>query len=56
MKKYHVIYTLYRGYTVEANNEDEAEEKAYAMFESDMSEPVAQTDYDEVGIYDGDWA
>ena len=50
MSKYNVIYTQYYAYTVEADNEDEAESLAYDMFEADMRYPVANTFYDDIEI------
>lgn len=50
MNQYTVVYTQYYSYTVEANNENEAESLAYDMFETDMRYPVANTSYDEVEI------
>lgn len=35
MKKYKVWFTKYYDYTVEAEDEDEAEEKAYALFRAE---------------------
>ena len=50
MAKYNVIYTQYYSYTVEADNEDEAESMAYEEFEADMRYPVANLYYDDVEI------
>lgn len=50
MSKYNVVYTQYYSYTVEADNEDEAEDLAHDMFKSDMRYPVANTFYDDVEI------
>ena len=50
MNKYNVTYTQYYAYTVEAEDEDEAESLAYDMFKADMRYPVANTFYDEVEI------
>lgn len=48
--KYSVVITRYRYYTVEAEDEDEAEEKAIEEYESDMLSPIADTSYDEVEV------
>lgn len=50
MAKYNVTYTQYYTYTVEADNEDEAESLAYEEFESDMRYPVANLWYDDIEI------
>lgn len=50
MSTYNVTYIQYHSYTVEADNEDEAESLAYDMFESDMRYPVANTFYDDIEI------
>lgn len=36
MKEYDVTFTQYHCYTVESENEEEAEQKAYKEFQSDM--------------------
>lgn len=48
--KYSVVITRYSYYTVEAEDEDEAEEKAIEEYESDMLSPIADTSYDEVEV------
>ena len=48
--KYYVSFIQYHNYEVEADNESEAENKAYKQFASDMRRPVAQTWYDDVEI------
>ena len=48
--KYSVVITRYNYYTVEAEDEDEAEEKAIEEYESDMRRPIANTHYDEVEV------
>lgn len=48
--KYSVVITRYSYYTVEAEDEDEAEEKAIEEYESDMCSPIADTSYDEVEV------
>lgn len=50
MKKYKVIFTQYYEYEVEAKNDNEAHDKAYEEFVSDMRYPVAHTIYDEVEV------
>lgn len=50
MKNYIVTFAQYYTYCVEAENEDEAENKAYKEFKSDMLIPVANTRYDDVEI------
>lgn len=48
--KYSVVITRYSYYTVEAEDEDEAEEKAIEEYQSDMLSPIADTSYDEVEV------
>ena len=48
--KYYVSFIQYHNYEVEADNESEAENKAYNQFANDMRYPVAQTWYDDVEI------
>lgn len=48
--KYRVIFTQYYEYEVEANDDNEAHDKAYAEFEAEMRYPVANTIYDEIEI------
>ena len=47
---YTVTFTQYHTYDVEADNDYEAENKAYEKFRSDMCSPVGQTWYDDVEI------
>lgn len=49
MKPYRVYFTKYYDYYVEAENENEAIDIAEAEFRADMSSPIADTTYDEVG-------
>ena len=48
---YTVTFIQYHTYDVEAEDDYEAENKAYKEFASDMRHPVAQTWYDEVEIH-----
>lgn len=48
MANYAVTFCQYNVYWVEANDESEAENKAYEQFKSDMTSSIAHTDYDEV--------
>lgn len=48
--KYEVTFTRYHTYTVEAEDDDQAEKLAYKEFESDMRRPIADTYYDDVEI------
>ena len=50
MKKYRVIFTQYYEYEVDANNDNEAHDKAYKELEAEMRYPVANTIYDEIEI------
>ena len=50
MAEYNVTFCRYDSYTVEAENDAEAEEKAYKMYHSDCCSSVANTHYDEVEI------
>ena len=50
MKSYTVTFIQYHTYEVVAENEYEAENKAYKEFDSDMHYPVANTFYDDVEI------
>lgn len=50
MKRYIVTFVQYHTYEVEAEDEHEAENKAYKEFESDMYYPMANTFYDDVEI------
>lgn len=47
---YTVTFTQYHTYDVEADNDYEAESKAYEEFRSDMCSPVGHTWYDDVEI------
>ena len=46
--RYLVTFIKYMEYEVEADDETDAEEKAYALFCSDQRYPVADPHYDEV--------
>lgn len=48
--KYVVTFYQTSSYVVDAENEDEALEKAAPLFEEAMRRPVARTDYDDVEI------
>lgn len=48
MANYAVTFCQYHVYWVEANDESEAENKAYEEFRNDMTSPVANCSYDEV--------
>ena len=48
--RYTVTFTQYYGYDVEAENGEEAKDKAYKEFVSDMTNPSANVEYDEVDI------
>ena len=48
--KYKVTFVQYHEYTVEAEDENEAEDVAYKEFQSDMRRPVAQTWWDEIEV------
>ena len=48
MAIYVVTFCQYNAYWVEANDESEAENKAYEEFKSEMTSSVAHTHYDEV--------
>ena len=48
MANYAVTFCQYNVYWVEANDESEAENKAYEEFKSDMTSSIAHTYYDEV--------
>ena len=48
--KYTVYFTRYYTYDVEADNEDDAFDKAYDEFSSDNRCPIADLSYDEVEI------
>jgi hypothetical protein len=50
MSKYNITYVQYHSYTIEADNEDEAERLAYKEFEADMRYPVANLYYDDIEI------
>lgn len=47
---YTVTFTQYHTYEVEAEDDCEAENKAYERFRNDMCNPVAHTWYDEVEV------
>lgn len=48
--KYVVTFYQTTSYVVDADNEDEAFEKAEPMFSDAMRRPIARTDYDDVEI------
>ncbi len=48
MAHYAVTFCQYNVYWVEANDESEAENKAYEEFKNEMTSFVAHTHYDEV--------
>ena len=50
MARYKITFTRYTTYGVEAENEDNALDKAYSEFISDMRSSVAITFYDEVEV------
>lgn len=50
MKKFSVMFSQYTIYEVEAENEDDAQKKAYREFYNDMCAPVAHVIYDECEI------
>ena len=50
MRNYHVTFSKYYDYDVEAYNEDDAHDKAYEMYASEMRSPIADTTYDEMDI------
>lgn len=52
MKKYTVTFTQYSSYEVEADNEDDAVAVAEDLFETEMRDPIANTFYDEVDVYE----
>lgn len=48
--KYVVTFYQTTSYVVDADNEDDAFEKAEPMFHDAMRRPVARTDYDDVDV------
>ena len=50
MANYIVTFTKYMEYCVNAEDENEAEDKAYELFCRDAKYPVADTHYDEVYV------
>ena len=50
MKEYRVEFVQYHYYYVEAKDEDEAYDKGYKEFVSDMRTPCANTSYDDCEI------
>lgn len=50
MKSYTVTFTQYHTYEVEAKDEDEAEDKAYKEFQSDMRRSAGSAFYDDVEV------
>lgn len=55
MDKYNVTFTQNFVYAVEANDETEAENKAYELFQREMQRPIANTHYDEVSVDCTEW-
>lgn len=47
---YTVTFVQYYTYEVEAENDQEAENKAYEEFRADMCCPIAHTHYDDVEV------
>jgi len=52
MAQYYVNFIQSYSYSVEAEDEEEAFNKAYDEFDSDMHRPIAHTDYDEYHVYE----
>lgn len=52
--KYVVTFTKYYSYDIEAENCEEAKDKAYKEFASDMTKPSTNVVYDEVDIEEAD--
>lgn len=50
MPKFEVSFIQYHSYNVEADTEEEAEDKAWKEFRSDMCGSVASTQYDDIEI------
>lgn len=50
MKKYSVTFTTYEEYEIEAENENEAKQKAIEELEYDRYTPIADTHYDEIDV------
>lgn len=50
MKTYTVTFTQYHTYEVDAEDEKDAENKAYREFRNDMYSPIASAFYDEVEV------
>lgn len=50
MKTYTVTFTQYHTYEVDAEDEKDAEGKAYKEFRNDMYSPIATAFYDEVEV------
>lgn len=53
--EYVVTFVQNHVYFVEADDECEAEDKAYEQFRSDMRTPIANTHYDEVIVEEEEW-
>ena len=51
--KYTVTFVKYYDYEIEANNENEAMDKAYEEYCNSMHSPIADTTYDDVEILHG---
>ena len=50
MAKFEVSFIQYHTYNVEADTEEEAEDKAWKEFQSDMRSSVASTQFDDIEI------
>ena len=50
MKNYCVTFTCYYNYDVQAEDEDDAIDKAYRKYEACKRRPIADTCYDEVDV------
>lgn len=48
MKRYNVTFTQFWAYTVEAEDEDSAEELAFKEFQSEMRRSAGSTCYDHI--------
>lgn len=51
--KYTVTFVKYYDYEIEANNENEAMDKAHEEYCNSMRSPIADTTYDDVEILHG---
>lgn len=50
MPNYEVYITKYWNYIVNADSEDEAEDKVYELFRKNQLSPIADTSYDEIEV------